>query len=567
MQSQDRRDIAMPDYVPARMVNEFVYCPRLSFLEWVQGEWDDNLDTIQGKWVHRRVDNEPATEVPAPDDKSEDSEDIRPLTARSVMLSSDRIGVIAKLDLLEAEGRLATPVDYKRGAVPDNPNRAWDPERVQLCLQGLVLRDNGYECSGGVLYFAESKTRVDVPFDDELVALAEEAVQGIKAMAESGKVPPPLIDSPKCVRCSLNGICLPDESRVWSGDEVDETRRLVPSRSDALPVYVHSQGGTIGRRGDCLRITVPDTETADVRLLDISALVVFGQVQVTTQAMRTLMENGIPVSFHSMSGWLSGVMNAGVGHKNVEVRVRQHAIASNEDDSLRIARRMVEGKIANQRTMLRRNLDERDVRLLGTMAMYARQTRGAKSTDGLMGTEGIAARLYFEALPRLFRGAGEWAGKVFAANGRNRRPPKDEVNAALSFLYSMLLREVVNSVTVVGFDPYRGFLHRPHYGRTSLALDIAEEFRPLIADSVMLRLFNEGTLSKRDFVRRARGVSLTPSGRRRLLSSFERRMNQTVTHPKFGYTVSYRRIIELQCRLLRSVVLGEAGEYRAFTSR
>ncbi len=562
--SESSITVAVPEYVPARMVNEFVYCARLAFLEWVQGEWDDNLDTVHGRWVHRRVDNEPATSVPSPDDESVSD---RPLSARSVTLSSERLQAIAKLDLLEADGRIATPVDYKRGTVPDVPHGAHDPERVQLCLQGLILRDNGYVCDGGVLYFVGSKTRVEIPFDAELIAMTETAVSGVRAMASGGLAPSPLEDSPKCVRCSLNGICLPDETRLWAGDTVAAPRRLVPSRDDALPLYVQSQGGSIGKQGDCLRVTVRDGEPVTVRLLDVSSVAVFGHVQITTQAMKALLDEGAPITFHSSSGWLSGMLDAGAGHKHVQVRIRQHAVASDAALALDVARRMVEGKIANQRTQLRRNLDVDDRKLLGAMALYARQTRSASAIDVLMGIEGMAARLYFGALPGLFRGAGEWAGALFAQHRRNRRPPKDEVNAVLSFLYALLVREVTTAVARVGFDPYRGFLHQPHYGRPSLALDIAEEFRPIVADSVALRLFNEGELTVRDFVRRARGVTLMPSGRRRVIAAFERRLSQTVMHPLLQYSVSYRRIVELQARLLRAVLLGEAVAYRAFTTR
>ena len=173
-------DSALPDLIPARMVNEFVYCPRLAYLEWVQGEWDDNADTVHGKFVHRRVDQEPASDVPAPE-QAEAAE----IITRSVMLSSEELGAIARVDLLELEGKQAVPVDYKRGPLPPNGRPPYDPERVQLCLQGLLLRGAGYECPFGILYFSASKTRVEVPFDDELVALTLESLAGIRGMAQS----------------------------------------------------------------------------------------------------------------------------------------------------------------------------------------------------------------------------------------------------------------------------------------------------------------------------------------------------------------------------------------------
>ncbi len=563
---------AVADHIPARMVNEFVYCPRLAYLEWVQGEWDDNLDTIHGRWVHRRVDDEPATAVPNPEDPptGPDGSPSEPAVriARSVLLSSERLGAIARIDLLEASGRRATPVEYKRGAAPSIPEGAWDPERVQVCLQGLILRDNGYEVDGGVIYFAESKARVPVEFDEELVSLTEGAIAGLRRLASDGKLPPPLVDSPKCPRCSLNAICLPDETRAWAGDGADdEVRRLVPARPEGLPLHVQVQGAVIAKRDANFLVTAPEESPTSVRAIDVSSVACYGNVQVTTQALRALCDDGIAVTFHSSSGWLNGVLNAGVGHKNVEVRVRQHALASDPASSLGIAHRMVAGKIQNQRTLLRRNAKETDRRVLGAMAWQARQARGATDTAQLMGMEGMAARHYFAEFPRMLRGAGEWAATRFAESGRNRRPPRDEVNALLSFLYALLVRDCTLAALVTGFDPYVGFLHSPRYGRPSLALDLAEEFRPIIADSVAVRALNQGEVLVDSFVRRARGVALTPAGRRAIIRAYERRLGDTVNHPVFGYVVSYRRVIELQARLLRAVVLGEVGVYRPFSTR
>ena len=553
---------ASPDLVPARMVNEYVYCPRLAYLEWVQGEWDDNADTVDGRYAHRRVDVETASDVPAGDAAPED----RTLTARSVLLSSEELGAIARTDLLEIEGRRATPVDYKRGSVPPTESRAYDPERVQLCVQGLILRDNGYECDAGVLYFVESRTRVDVPFDADLEALARAALAGLRGLADGGRLPAPLVSSPKCVRCSLAGICLPDEiNRLSHPDLAEEPRRLVPGRDEALPLYVQEQGAMIGKRDDRLHVTLKGEPLRDVRLLDISHVVVFGGVQVSTQALHELCSRGIPVTYLSQGGWFYG-MTTGLAHKNVELRIAQHRCADGEQ-ALAIARSLVSGKIQNQRTILRRNLEERDVRLLGRLAVHARQARHVAEAGTLLGIEGISAQLYFGAFHLLLHGAGAWAGAIFKEQGRNRRPPRDEVNAVLSFLYAILTKECSVIAQAVGFDIYRGVYHTPKYGRPALALDLCEEFRPLIADSVCLSVFNQGELVAGDFVKRARGVALTPKGRRSVLAAYERRMGQMVTHPIFGYTISYRRIVELQARLLRAVIMGEIPAYRPFTTR
>ena len=148
-----------PPLVPARMVNEFVYCPRLAYLEWVQGEWVESSDTVEGRHAHRRV-NRDGGKLPPPADVDKAEK----LHARSVTLSSDRLGLIARMDLIESDGGSVTPVDYKRGKRPHVERGAYDPERVQLCVQGLLLREHGYVCDEGVLYFVGSRERVRVPF-------------------------------------------------------------------------------------------------------------------------------------------------------------------------------------------------------------------------------------------------------------------------------------------------------------------------------------------------------------------------------------------------------------------
>ncbi len=192
--------------LPARMINEFQYCPRLAYLEWVQGEWASSADTVEGSHAHRRVD-QPSKGFPAADEL--DGED--KLHGRSISLSSNRLGVTATLDLLEAEDGIVTPIDYKRGKRPHVARGAYDPERVQLCVQGLILREHGYACEEGMLYYVQSRERVKVAFDEELEQLTANAIQGLRLIADGGHIPAPLEDSPKCPACSLVSICLPDE--------------------------------------------------------------------------------------------------------------------------------------------------------------------------------------------------------------------------------------------------------------------------------------------------------------------------------------------------------------------
>ncbi|CAG1771180.1 partial CRISPR-associated exonuclease Cas4/endonuclease Cas1 fusion, partial [uncultured bacterium] len=159
------------------------------------------------------------------------------------------------------------------------------------------------------------------------------------------------------------------------------------------------------------------------------------------------------------------------------------------------------------------------------------------------------------------------AAEDFDLEGRNRRPPKDPVNALLSFCYSLLSKDVALAVVVAGLDPLIGFLHRPRYGRPALALDLMEEMRPLVADSTVVTALNTGAIVMDDFVRTPVGCTLTPGGRKKLLMAYERRVDQLVSHPLFGYRIGYRRLFEVQARLLGRVIQGEIAEYPAFRTR
>ena len=560
-----------PELVPARMLNEYTYCPRLCYMEWVQGEFAHSADTLDGRFQHRRVDRPagdlpargPNGEPPAPNDEDAQSEKIH---ARSVMLSDEGLGAIARIDLVEAEGERATPVDYKRGTVPDIPGHVYDPERVQLCLQGLLLRGNGYQCEQGVIYYVGSKRRVHVGFDDLLVKQTLEMLEAAREMASRGEIPPPLEDSPKCPRCSLVGICLPDEVSFLKGSRYvvrpDDVRRLMPARDDALPMYVASQGGIVGKSGDTLTVKVKGKTAAKARLLDVSSVSIFGNAQVTAQATRVLLERGIPICHFTYGGWLKGV-TWGMAHKNVELRTHQFRVASDQPASLAIAKEMVTAKLRNSRVMLRRNHPQPPATALEEIKRLTSMVEPADSFGTLLGVEGAAARVYFAH----FGGMIKAGISAFDFRTRNRRPPKDPVNAVLSFLYAMLMRQAMVSAMAVGFDPYMGFYHQPKYGRPALALDLAEEFRPLIADSAALTLFNNAELKEKDFIRRGGAVSLTQDGRKAVITAFERRMDTLITHPLFQYSISYRRIMEVQARLLGRHLLGELKRYPGFTTR
>lgn len=547
---------SLPDLVPARMVNEFAYCPRLFHLEWVGKQWADNTDTDEGRWHHRVVDDGGGN-VPPPGEEP-------PRIARSVHLSSARLGLTAVVDVLESSDGAMVPVDTKRGRPPDVPEGAHEPERVQVCVQGILLREAGYRCDEGVLYFAGARRRVPVVLDDALVRRTLELILQLRELAERPAPPPPLVDSPKCPRCSLVGICLPDEVNTLTVRSSRPPRRLMASASAARPLYVTEQGAYLGKNGDRLEVRKKGDLLSTSRFIDVSQVSVYGNGQVGTQLLRELFDREIPVAWFSYGGWFSGLAH-GLPAKNVELRRRQVLVEA-RGDGLPIAKAMIAGKIRNSRVLLRRNARTDVASVVDRMALAAESALAAENLPSLLGIEGAAARDYFGAFPSILRAEAKLPG-AFAFEGRERRPPPDAINALLGFCYGLLVKDLTVTLHLVGFDPYLGFLHRPRFGRPALALDLAEEFRPLIAESVIIQVINNGEVKPRDFVSRAGGVALTRDGRRSVLRAYERRLEHEITHPMFGYSVSYRRVLELQSRLLAALVTGEVSEYTPLMTR
>lgn len=597
-------------YLPARMINEAAYCPRLFYLMHVEGQFEHNRDTTEGVNVHSRVDRK-TDRLKAPaaqtmpldfgDDSSQspleqsdtDSPAVEPaafglpqesIHARSVTLASDKLRVVAKLDLIEAKGDRATPVDYKKGSPrysDDGTLSAWKPERVQICLQALVLRENGFICDEGILYFNETRQRVRIAIDDELVKLTEETVEKARRISDLCAPPPPLVASPKCPRCSLVAICLPDETnRCRARDKIAPDSPVVrlpaTPRDDLRPLYLNTQGLYVGRKSEVLEIKENGKVIQEVRLREINQVNLFGNIQVTTQVMQKLCEMDVPLVMHSQSGYFQGMVQ-GTGLKNILLRREQFRMADDSARSLRIAKALVAGKIRNQRVMLMRNHIDPPAQAINDLKRSITRVDRATSAQSLLGIEGTAARIYFQHFAGMLKPGDEPLdplnefGKpprfAFDFRGRNRRPPRDPVNALLSLAYALLSKDLTVIAASVGFDPYLGFFHLPRPGRPALSLDLMEPFRPLIADSVVLSAINNRMVYPEHFYEAGRGVTLTDPGRKALFRAYEQRMDQLVTHPLFDYRVSYRRLLEIQTRLLARVVSGELETYPAFITR
>lgn len=636
------------DPLPARMLNEYVYCPRLFYLMHVEGIFVDNADTIAGSAQHKRVDagdgrmkkSAGAKRKPGDSEKPVDESAAIPETihSRSVSLFSDRLGVSAKLDLIEARagdagdantGEAYIPVEYKKGSPRegDEGYELWPTDRMQLGLQILLLRENGYPSNEGVIYYREARRRV--PF-----VMTAEIEQWILATIERARVacdgprPAPLDDSPKCPRCSLVSVCLPDETRLLSDlarqrglsaeaaaqlsfdsdldlgatgnptetpspidrnpfadfPEVrlpplkpgEDIRRLIAPAHDTRALYINTPGLFVGKKAEQIVIKENKKVIQEVRLVDLHHVAVFGPVQLSSAVIQILCERDIPIAHFTLGGWFYGLTR---GHNltNVFTRIEQFAHAADPEQALVHARLFVHGKIRNQRTLLMRNALEAPKRALRELKSAQSAALAATSAASLLGVEGTAARIYFQHFASMLKASDESPTAAdeattqrtypFHFDQRNRRPPRDPVNAMLSLGYALLARECTVAAWAVGFDPYVGLLHQPRYGRPSLALDVMEEFRPLVVDSTVLTLVNNQMLDSNDFVRAGNTVTLTQRARKIFINTYEKRLHSIVTHPVFGYKVSYRRCIELQFRLLAKTLTGDIDQYHPFMTR
>lgn len=570
-------DLKDPDHgqplLPIRRIHNYVYCPRLFFLQWVEKIFQDNQDTVEGSHAHRRVDK--PSEMPEEDEKEEQIHKLR-----SLALDSITHGITGVVDLLnEIEGKISI-VEYKKGSSRRDENDARavkENDEIQVAAQALLLRDNGYNPEAGYVYYAAEKRKIEVNLTPELEKRCLDVIAEAKSVAEKGDCPPPLENDPRCQYCSAYSICLPNESLIWA-KENSETKSDSKATSDQLVsikrrapmadsdhrevLVVQKSGAAIGLRAGQFTVSVQGEVVRRLPLKQVRAIYVYGAIQISTQVITACLEEEISVSYFSPAGRFLGTL-ASLSTSGIEARRGQYELFSKVDIQLALARQVVWGKIHNQRVMVMRNAEvsKPELSAIATLKDKALQ---AKSLAEVLGIEGAAAALYFSHFSQMLKPREPLS---FDFQSRNRRPPRDPVNALLSLSYSILVKELTGICYTVGLDPFFGFYHRPRYGRPALALDLMEEFRPLVADSVVISLVNRAQLTDDDFTLTTRGTFLTEKGRKIFWEVWFQRLDTEVQHPQFGFQMSYRRMFEIQARQLWRYLQGEAQLYKPFTTR
>ncbi|MCS6897945.1 MAG: CRISPR-associated endonuclease Cas1, partial [Nitrospira sp.] len=443
--------------IPIRALNQVSYCQRLYYLEYVESLMLTNEHVEDGIFQHRRVDD------PELRNRSRKEGDV--LHTRSVQLSSERLGLTGKLDVVEEKDGLTYPVEYKRGAGPpatDDLPTYWENDAIQVCAQGLLLEETlGTRIDFGLLYYMASKRRVQVPFDDELRRKTLQAIQTIRELSQRDSPPEPLPEElrHRCFGCSLVPVCQPEETLYCLGrrpltpteESAAGITRVLPQSAEGAVLYLQEPGSHVGKRSEHLIIRKDGCEIQRVPIAAINQVVIFGNVQISTQALECLAMLEVPVVFLSGYGRFIAALQP-APTKNVMLRTHQYRLFSDPQHALTLAKAVVAAKISNQRTLLMRSLRSRSLDEDGDgvenrrgsdepaareMAELLHRLERVFDPAVLLGTEGQAAALYFSQFHRMLK--APTPGRQFDFKVRNRRPPRDPINALLSFGYALLL--------------------------------------------------------------------------------------------------------------------------------
>ncbi|MGH3437219.1 MAG: CRISPR-associated endonuclease Cas1 [Sciscionella sp.] len=529
------------DPLPISLVAHHVFCPRRAWLE-AAGETTDTQQVAVGTVAH-----EPTDDVGTS----------RARRLRGIDITSAELGVVGRCDTVEVEDDGAlTVVEYK--AAPRRRRAdVTDAMRVQLALQVQALGEMGFRVDGQAVYFTTSRERVPVDLTADDVAIARQAVLDTRATLSAPNAPAPLEDDPRCTACSHVGVCLPDERSLAT-----VPRRIIVADPDTQVLHLSTPGSRASTRRGRIEVTKQGENLASVPLERVQALVVHGNVDVSGALIRELLWRQLTVVWCSSKGRVVGWAAPAAG-PNGAARPRQHRVSGTR--RLELAQEFISAKIANQATMLRRHGGDAQGAVTRLRELQ-RQARSAGSVAALFGVEGDAAAVYFRSFATMFSStARDVVGIGFTT--RTRRPARDPVNAALNFCYGLLVGDVLRAVVACGLDPHAGFLHSSERNKPAMVLDLCEEFRAPVADSVVLGAFNNGELKETNFSDVLGVVNLRETGRRTLISAYERRVRTEFRHPLFGYSLTWRRAMEVQARLVLGVIDGTQDSYAGIRIR
>lgn len=546
MQTLDHPELTQQGTIRVSALHALAYCPRLFYLEEVEELYTQDAAVFAGRRLHVEI------------EKQEDEE------WEELFLESEELGLRGRVDALRTRDGHTIPYEHKRGRChrdENNQPQAWESDRLQILAYAYLLESAlGISVKEGRIRYHADNVLVHVPLDDQGRSAVRNAIQEARTLRASTYRPPVADNERLCARCSLAPVCLPEEARL-AHDREWKPIRLFPEDDERQIIHVLEPGTAVGRTGEQLKLSRRGQSAETIPIRQVGQVILHSFSQISTQALYLCTEQGIGVHFISGGGRYLGSFDTRQG--SIQRRIRQYAALTNPDTCLQLARKLVTCRAQGQRKFLMRGtrgmseVPEKLQQAITHMKALLKQVNQAKSLSSLLGLEGNLAALYFGALPFLISAE---VAKELHFGGRNRRPPKDRFNALLGFGYALLLKDVINAILTVGLEPALGFYHQPRSQAAPLALDLLEVFRVPLVDMTIMASINRGQWDvQADFEVRGQQVWLSEAGRRKLISLYERRKEESWKHPATGYSLTYRRLFELEVRLLEKEWSGEGG--------
>jgi CRISP-associated protein Cas1 len=532
---------------PVRVMalHSLAYCERLYYFEEVEGVMIADDQIYSGRTLHDSI-------------KQEDG---GKWVSRE--LSSEALGLIGKVDYVKYSDGTLVPFELKRGRAKRDGKKAlaWFADALQVSAYGMLLEEE-FNCTvkeGRIRYNADNVT-IRVALDEEMRKLVMQTIERAVLLRTEPERPRIAENDRLCIHCSLAPVCLPEEERFIENENW-EPIRLFPADRELKTVHIMEHGTRVTRKGDTIVTEIATGEIKQFPIRDLETIVLYGYAQITTQALQLCIRN--EVSLHWISAGQKYTAGIVAGTASVQRRIRQYKALTDNNFALDLARMLIKAKIE---TALRYSLratrgKDRSVSGISTaidsMRKCLRAVDSAKSKEELRGYEGLAGKAYFTLFPLLFR---EDTPGELRYIGRSRRPPRDRINALLSFGYALLYKTVLQSIMVVGLEPAFGFFHTPRSSAQPLVLDLMELFRVQLWDIVVVGSVNKNQWHvDSDFNVSPGRIWLSDAGRRKAIKLFEDRMNQTWKHPVVNYSMNYSRLVELEVRLLEKEWSGSPG--------
>jgi CRISPR-associated protein Cas1 len=546
-------------------LHALAYCERLFYLEEVEEIRLADANVYSGRRLHEQLD--------------------KGIETYTVELASERLGIRGKLDCVRRKSGALVVLEHKRGKSREG-REAWPSDRLQVLAYTLLLAEHtgGVMTEACVKYHADNKT-ITIPVDPQA---AEKEVLSVVARARELRAslerPPVSVPERLCRTCSLAPVCLPEEER-FAGDSAAKPQRLFPADEDRQVIHLVEQGSFVGKDGEQLIVHLPEGTKKPLPGRSILALVLYGNVQVSTQCIHFCAAREIGIHWFSYGGHFVGSFSPGAG--GVQRRNRQYAAMQDTELRARLALQISTAKVENQlRYILRATRSKADQQRseqveagiaglrqeLSSLARIGNEPDeprdeinghisredgdGANVIEIIRGHEGMAAREYFRLIPFVLNLSED---SLLYFHGRNRRPPKDPFNALLSFGYALLYRDCMGALLAAGLEPAFGILHTPRSAAYPLALDLMELFRVILWDVPLVGSVNRGQWNREDFEITREQVWLNSDGRRKAIRLYENRKQEKWRHPVLDYSLSYARTIELEARLLEKEWSGKPG--------